>query len=252
MQNTLHNQHLLITRPQPGAQRLAAQCQQQGATVTVFPTIVIAPCERNDDMHTALQAFHQADSIIFTSPNAVHYCLEACQAYAVAAPTHARIFAVGESTAQMLIQHWHCSVDYPRASFNSEALLALPALQTVSEQRMTIVTGVGGRDVLQETLTQRGAIVNKVAVYQRLCPDQRLDPHSLAAIDVIIATSVEGLHNLMQLIHEPDRTTLLQKKLLVISPRMHAAAIALGFSAHLIITAHSAQDCDIISMLLAE
>jgi uroporphyrinogen-III synthase len=253
MQQHLKNCRVVVTRSQPGAQRLAQQCTQYGATVRVFPTIDILPCENNSVLRTALADLQQVNDIIFTSAHAVNYCVTFCDQWGLPVPEHANFFAVGESTANVLTQQWGCNVEYPRQSFDSDALLRLPPLEQVMARSIAIVGGVGGRELLQTVLTQRGAKVKKIAVYERMCPQKDHTKKNVAwkkdKIDVIVATSVEGLCNLMMLLDAQERVEVLQIPLLVVGDRMREAAIRLGFSAMLILTAFSAQDHDIIKVL---
>ena len=75
--------------------------------------------------------------------------------------TRAAFAAVGESTAAALSQAGAAAVLWPVDGASSEALLALPELDETAVVGATIliVRGEGGRQLLGDTLSKRGARV---------------------------------------------------------------------------------------------
>lgn len=88
---------------------------------------------------------------------------------------------------------------------NSEELLAHPALSAVAGKGIVIFKGEGGRELLGETLTARGARVASCALYRRVLPSGAAD--TLAAVlaahrvNAFLASSGETLGNLLGLLH---------------------------------------------------
>ena len=117
--------------------------------------------------------------------------------------------AGGESTAAALEAAGVGPVLRPDEGASSEALLALPELaaDSVAGTCIVIVRGEGGRPVLGDTLSKRGARVAYAEVYRRARPGD--DPGALArlgaagGIDVVVITSVAGFDNLFALLGEP-------------------------------------------------
>jgi uroporphyrinogen-III synthase len=136
---------------------------------------------------------------------------------------------------------------------DSEALLALPQLQDLSGQRILIIRGVGGRELLCETLRARGAAVNYAEVYQRTRPDSDtrdiLAAWAQGAVDVVTVTSGEALQNLVAMLGEPGRGRLLTTPLVVVSGRMVQQALALGFTSPRL--AEAAGDAALMAALIA-
>ena len=64
----------------------------------------------------------------------------------------------------------------PSERFDSEALLALPELETVAGKRIAIFRGEEGRELLGDTLRARGASVEYVACYRRVQPPADIRP----------------------------------------------------------------------------
>jgi uroporphyrinogen-III synthase len=120
--------------------------------------------------------------------------------------------------------------------------MALPWFADVTRQSVMIWKGVGGRELLEHTLRDKGAFVDSVELYRRVMPiyapnelDQVLIEH---AIDIIMITSGEALQNLWQLAE--DKTRLINTVLIVPSERVAGQARSLGF--HNVLCAKAADD----------
>jgi uroporphyrinogen-III synthase len=121
----------------------------------------------------------------------------------------------------------------PAGRFDSESLLALPELENLAGRQVLIVRGTGGRELLGNTLIERGARVAYADVYRRVLPDA--DPAPLLArwqqeIHLATATSGEVLENLLALVGEEGRGRLLETPLVVVSARTVASARERGFA----------------------
>ena len=103
--------------------------------------------------------------IIFISANAVRFGLARIDDFWPQLPTGLNWYAIGESTAAIL-EDRGVAVLTPGEQMSSEGLLALPELDSVANQRVLIVKGVGGRDTLREVLSGRGAQVEEFACYR--------------------------------------------------------------------------------------
>jgi uroporphyrinogen-III synthase len=102
-------------------------------------------------------------------------------------------------------------------------------MQQLANQQVLIVRGVGGRELLADTLAARGANISYLEVYRRAlaAPDTSALATALTA-DKVICTSVTGVNNLYQLFG-PDMTILMKKPLVVLSERIRQHALSLGF-----------------------
>jgi uroporphyrinogen-III synthase len=223
---------VLVTRPAHQADELCALIEAAGGRAVRFPTLAIIPAPDVAAARTALAALADYDLVLFVSANAVEQAL----ALRPAAdwPAGLRYAALGSGTARALARHGLPKPLLAPPPHDSEALLTLPQLQELSGQRILIVRGTGGRDLLGETMRARGAAVNFAEVYQRIRPDSDardiLAAWARGAVDIVTATSGEALRNLVAMLGEPGRERLLATPLVVVSGRMVQQALALGFS----------------------
>jgi len=189
---------VLVTRPRTQANELANAIEAQGGHAFCFPVIEIAPFDKNVvDKHAA--ALEMPDIVIFISRNAVEYGIR----YAAGG----QIAVIGPATANAVKAAGRVVDIQPANGFDSEHLLAEPALQDVVGKRVRIIRGTTGRELLAEELTARGANVDYLSVYERRLP--RPGPETLAElesqwrqghINAVTVMSVQSLANLVDLL----------------------------------------------------
>jgi uroporphyrinogen-III synthase len=187
------------------------------------------------------------DLAIFISPNAVRYGMEAIREVGTN-PATLKIATVGQGSASALQALGIEKVLTPQLRFDSEALLALPELQNVNRQRVIIFRGNGGRELLGETLKERGAEVVYAECYQRIKPQLRTIELFAAAPHCLIISSSEALSYLWEMIDNSDRLQLGNVRLFVSHPRIAEHARQLGW--HNVKVTHPGDD-GLLSDLLA-
>ncbi len=123
----------------------------------------------------------------------------------------------------------------PRTTLDSEGVLALPELADVRGRRVIVFRGEGGRDLLADTLRERGAHVDLVSCYRRAAPSAGADGLVEALRErrahAVTVTSSEGVDNLWSVLGDEGRR--LMKKLPVFAPhpRIAERVRALGLAA---------------------
>jgi uroporphyrinogen-III synthase len=243
---------IVVTRPAHQADRLCQLIKAQGGEVIRFPTLEILPPE---DLTTPLAIIKRLDDYemaIFISANAVSRGLalvqERCQL-----PAQLKLIAIGKATVRELERWGRVAHLFPEDASNSEALLAMPPMQAVAGRRIIIFRGQGGRDLLGNTLRQRGAQVAYAEVYRRakpeVSPDDLLQRWKQQQIQVVIVTSNDTLLNLFDLVGEDGQKWLRDTPLIVLSPRTQRLAQQLGFC-HPPLLAREASDEAIVETLL--
>jgi uroporphyrinogen-III synthase len=233
---------VLVTRPAPQATALCEEITRLGANAISFPAVEIAA------VSAGVASGH--DLIVFVSVNAVAHGVHLIEK----SPT-ARVAAIGKATAAALAQTSLPADIVPEAGFNSEALLAHPDLTLASDARVLIVRGSGGRELLRETFAARGMVVETLDVYRRICPtiddatrNALEERWASEGIDVVTATSIETLHNLIGMLSDRGRALLRETTLLVASRRIAEAAQAAGLNGTLLV-ANAPDDASMIGTL---
>lgn len=223
----LKDKRILVTCSIAKAQRLASRLQQRGAQTIILPTIDI---DYFSNMALSSESLSQFTKLIFVSQHAVQALLQA----GISLPQLPQYFAVGQATADVLMQHGIESVLVPQQVFNSEGLLALSELTHVSDDNIGIVCGESPRHLLQHVLSERGARVTEVPVYRRILPTQYSQADLQGAVsvlpEIIVCSSKANLNNLCVLLRPLLGNSLYQLPLLVISESMLELAQHQGFN----------------------
>lgn len=232
-QVSLTNRHIVITRPLGQAERLSSLIQKAGGTAHLFPLLEIVPLSDYQKFDEKVASLNEFDWAIFISSNAVQNSLPRLMQKLGHIPPKLKFAAIGPKTAADLAEFGIKNTLTPQDRFDSEALLALPEMQNMKNQKVLIFRGIGGREVLAETLKQRGAIVEFAESYQRINPQKDLTEVEQLAnqnrLDAIVVTSSEAMRYLLDM--GKDATWLKNIKLCVNHARIAEEANALGFSA---------------------
>lgn len=187
---------VLVTRPRDQAAELCAAIESLGGSAVLLPVMDIVPAGTAQGS----RGLEPAHVTVYVSANAVRFGLR-----------HASgsIAAVGPATAAAIEATGRAVDIVPANGFDSEHLLAEPALTDVAGKLVRIVRGQHGRELLAETLRRRGARVDYLAVYDRVLP--RYGAGELAelegrwrvgAIGAVIVMSVESFANLLEILPE--------------------------------------------------
>jgi uroporphyrinogen-III synthase len=233
---------VVVTRPAAQAGRFLELATRAGARCLAFPTLQIVRLSLDPSTVEAVERTPW-DWAIYTSTNAV----EAAAAL-FPRPLARHHAAVGRATARALEQRG-VTIEARPDSANSEGLLAMPMFAQPAGLHVLLVKGAGGRDVLRETLTARGAVVRALDVYRRepVRPDATAHAELAASTAstrerlVLTVTSGEVLQALLQSVDPTLAVRLRDKPLLVPGPRVAAAAASLGWRGE-VVQAPTAED----------
>lgn len=189
---------VLVTRPRTQATELVNAIEEQNGSAYCFPVLDISPFDDNI-VHEQAAALKKPDIVIFVSRNAVEYGIEYAE--------RGRIAVIGPATAKAVKAAGRVVDIEPASGYDSEHLLAEPALQDVAGKVVRIVRGTSGRELLAEELTLRGAVVEYLSVYERRLPE--VGPETQAdlearwrkgEINIVTVMSVQSLANLVEML----------------------------------------------------
>lgn len=195
---------VLVTRPAHQAGHLAGLIEQAGGKAIRFPTLEIFDAKDMSALSAAIDRLEQFDLAIFISPNAVNKAIGLIRARRDW-PQGLRCAAVGKGSGKALALLGIDDVLVPQGRFDSEALLALPELQDVGGKQVVIFRGDGGRELLGEELTRRGAGVTFAECYRRGKPvgadvEPLLQQWAHGEVGAVTVTSGESMRNLFDLV----------------------------------------------------
>ena len=244
---------VIVTRPAASAAALVRGARFRGAHVVRLPGMRLLGIEDKAGTHIRLHDASHANAWIFTSPTAVMFGLSLIGTLRL--PQKLRIFAVGAGTARALARHG-IDATTPSRMHNSEGLLDEPALADVAAQHIVLIDAPGGRDLLAPTLRDRGAKVERIAVYERVPP--RLSPRYLNGLRsaerpwITLLSSSLAMSNLLDALPLELSTRWQREALVVSSERLLAQAHGHGFSdVHLAASALSQDLLDCACSVLA-
>ena len=200
---------ILVTRPSPAGEELVSRLRTLGQVAWHFPLIEFSPGQQLPQLADQLAALGESDLLFALSQHAVAFAQSQLHQQDRKWPRLPDYFAIGRTTALALHTVSGQKILYPQDREISEVLLQLPELQNIAGKRALILRGNGGRELIGDTLTARGAEVT-------FCE--------------VVVTSGEMLQQLWSLIPQWYREHwLLHCRLLVVSERLAKLARELGW-----------------------
>lgn len=253
MADELEGLGIMVTRPAHQAEGLCEGIEAVGGRPWRFPVLEILDPEDSGPLNDLIDRLDDFDLAVFISPNAVNKAMNLIQARR-SLPEGLQLATVGRRSAVELRHFIGRDPDiFPRQKFDSEALLAQPGMQEVAGKRIVIFRGDGGREVLGNTLAERGAEVTYAEAYRRGRPPADVGALQRAwargEIDVITITSGEGLRNLFDMVGKLGQQWLRKTPLVVVSENQRELARELGFKVEPVV-AEAAADEAIVDALI--
>lgn len=249
--NRLTGVGVLVTRPEHQAEHLCQLIEAEGGAPVRYPAITIRPRRDRAAIRAAVGPADRYDLVVFVSANAVRFGAEL-----LGERRDLPVAAVGQATAAALNAAGYRVSLMPEEGADSESLLALPRLADLHGQRVLIVRGVGGRDLLFDAMTERGARVQYAEVYTREAAypslERKMELEELwrqGGVKAYTATSVEILEALVGIVTPRCRELLHSTALVTGSRRVADAAARLGLGSPIVI-ADSPEDAALVGALV--
>ena len=226
---------VLVTRPHGQAEGIASAIEANGGIAVRAPMLVINKLGALPEASEAMRKLEFFDIAIFVSRNAADFGTQLIQAQD-GRRLNAQVFASGLGTVRRLGELGIDDVEAPSDEVGSEGLLRLRGLskRCVKSKKIIIFRGSGGREYLADTLKRRGAEVTYCECYERRKPDITLKPilekNELEIPDIGLATSIEVVENLAEVISNERIDRLFNMPLMVASARIGRIIGSLGFN----------------------
>ena len=163
----LHGRRVVVTRARAQASGLAATLRDLGADVVELPAIRIEPRIDSEEVRRTAGALGIYELVCLTSPNGVRLLFEAMEnagldARALAGVT---VAAIGPGTARALAERGVLADVVPER-FVAEGLIEALEDEEVAGARVLVARAADARDVLPDTLRERGAEVDVLTLYE--------------------------------------------------------------------------------------
>ena len=236
----LFGKRVLVPRTRDQASALSQLLMDNGAEPLEIPTIEIKPVEENSRLDSSLTSMSYYDWVVFSSANGVREAFKRLDYLQLDARAFwgTRVCAIGSATAEALRERGIIADFRPRESV-SESIVAGLIEKGVNGSSILLLRAEAGRDVLSKGLSEAGALVDDVAVYRTVMPEESREMvQSLAAegrIDAVAFTSSSTVTNLLTLLGG-DATSLGGMTLACIGPITAETARNAGLNVNVVAT----------------
>ena len=242
----LKNKRILITRPDQQTEHLSSLITDYGGVSVKFPTVEIQPLGKTNELTEYFNQIDSYDFIIFISRNAAEIAIMQFVSN-INLIRDIQLVAIGPGTAKALSSSGLKNIIFPRDNADSEGLLNLEEMQSnkISDKKFLIIRGVGGRELLADSLKKRGAIIDCIEIYERKLP--RYEEHEINNVwhdnnpDAVVVTSKEVLNNLIVLLKN-DTKELFTTPLVAMSERVAEHARKKGFISTITVVKEKSDD----------
>lgn len=194
---------VLVTRPEHQSHDMLRELHRLGASTLSQPAIEISEPASWDQVDKTISQLSSYDWLVFSSANGVNYFLNRLLATGrdLRALGDCKLATIGPATADALAQ-FHLRADLQPEEYRAEALVQELAPQAKGKH-VLLLRASRGREVLAEMLTEAGAVVSQVVVYESrdvTQPAERvLKLLQAGKIDWITVTSSAIARSLVQL-----------------------------------------------------
>jgi uroporphyrinogen III methyltransferase / synthase len=195
---------ILVTRSAGQSGEFTNLLQKAGAKVIEMPAIEIGPPSQWEALDNAIAHLQTFDWLILTSTNGVDYFFERlfAQGKDARALAKLKIAVVGKKTANSLKLH-NLQPDFIPPNFVADSLVENFPEPLEGKKVLFPRVETGGREVLVQELSAKGAEVIEVAAYESRCPEAialaAKQALSEQAVDIITFASSKTVRNFYQL-----------------------------------------------------
>lgn len=209
-QRPLFGKRIVVTRAREQASGLSDLLRTKGADPIELPMIQVRPLEQNDELDGALRSLGERDWVILTSANAVPAIAKRMEALGLDGRAFAgvKIATIGPATALALKEQLGLRADFTPTEAVAEAILEQFPETDLKGKRFLIPRALEAREVLPETLRERGAEVEVIPVYETMIDAEGAEAlkaeFESGEVDVITFTSSSTVRNFVQALSPQD------------------------------------------------
>jgi uroporphyrinogen III methyltransferase/synthase len=166
----LFGQKIVITRDRGQSPLLAEPLEALGAEILFVPVIEIVDAAEGSSLEQAVRNLGSYDWLIFTSVNGVRHFVEALdRSDRDLRDLKAKLCAIGPAT-RAAIEALHLRVDVMPQEYVAESLVEALAGEELKGKRVLLPRAAVARDLVPDTLRERGAVVDVVEAYRTVIP----------------------------------------------------------------------------------
>ncbi len=232
----LFGKTIMVTRSRSQASKLVVDLEELGARVVEAPTIKIVPPDSYQPLDDAIGRLGEYDWIIFTSVNTVEHFEERLRAAGRDSRALAglMIAAIGPATAERL-ECLGLVADYVPEEYRAEGIIAGFEERGICDQRYLLPRALEAREVLPETLREKGAASVEVVPAYKTVPDDSAAEKirellGEGVIDMITFTSSSTVKNLVAALGDAGPALLNGAAAISIGPITSKTARDLGLT----------------------
>ena len=203
----LFGKKIVVTRTRSQSSKLSKLLSSLGAKAIEFPTIEIKKMEDMSGLRNSISNIEKYNWIIFTSQNAINIFFEELFASGKdsRALGNAKIAVIGRASGDELKQYGLVPDIIPE-KFVAESLLEEFAKLNITNKKILIPCSADARMTLKDGLTQMGAEVDRVDIYNAAKPSYENDGllEKIKEADMITFTSSSTVTNFFSICHETN------------------------------------------------
>ncbi|WP_026889308.1 uroporphyrinogen-III C-methyltransferase [Clostridium beijerinckii] len=222
----LFGKNICITRSRRQSEKLKNKLVDLGAEVTSFNSIKIKSSAEN--LNDYIDKIENYDHIVFTSVNSVEiffdYFIE--KDYDIRR-IKAKISAIGAATANSLKQRGIICFAKAR-EFVGEGLVSILKPHLKDNQTLLLPCSAKSRKYIYEELTNCGAIVDKVYIYDTVCGSV-VNKRSFDEVDIVFFTSPSTVENMIDMLGIEE---IKKKQVIAIGPKTNEPLEKYGIKAY--------------------
>lgn len=226
----LKDKVIVLTRNRDADPSFTEELTKLGATVIHFPTIKIVPVKNNTDFDNYLKRFDEFQFLIFSSVNAVKYFCERIQELGLQIDfCNVTVTAVGKTTAEEC-NKYGIKVDIIPDEFSAKGIIKSLNKIDVKGKKILIPSSAIARKELNDKLSEAGAVVYSIPVYDNVIPvynevETELQFVHNNKVDLYIFTSPSTFNNFISLVQPDDLNSFFKNSDIAVIGNVTAKAI---------------------------